>query len=53
MCDKREAELTIGTIPVWRKIGYGMGEMGSQFSWAMVSSYLTIYYTANFAKKLH
>ena len=45
MCDKREAELTIGTIPVWRKIGYGMGEMGSQFSWAMVSSYLTIYYT--------
>lgn len=45
MCDKREAELTIGTIPVWRKMGYGMGEMGSQFSWAMVSSYLTIYYT--------
>lgn len=45
MCDKREAELATGTIPVWRKIGYGMGEMGSQFSWAMVSSYLTIYYT--------
>lgn len=45
MCDKREAELALSTIPVWRKIGYGMGEMGSQFSWAMVSSYLTIYYT--------
>lgn len=41
----REAELTSGTISVWRKLGYGMGEMGSQFSWAMVSSYLTLYYT--------
>lgn len=45
MKNTREAELALRPIPVWRKIGYGMGEMGSQFSWTMVSSYLTIYYT--------
>lgn len=32
-------------IPVRNKIGYGMGEMGAQFSWTLVSSYLTVYYT--------
>ena len=41
----REAEPARPDMPVWKKIGYGMGEMGSQFSWTMVSSYLTIYYT--------
>lgn len=33
------------TLSVWRKIGYGMGEAGSQFSWTLISSYLTVYYT--------
>ncbi len=32
-------------ISVWKKIGYGMGEAGSQFSWTLISSYLTVYYT--------
>ena len=41
----REAEPARPDMPVWKKIGYGIGEMGSQFSWTMVSSYLTIYYT--------
>lgn len=30
----------------WRtKVAYGFGEVGSQFSWGMVSSYLTVFYT--------
>lgn len=33
------------TLSVWRKIGYGMGEAGSQFSCTLISSYLTVYYT--------
>lgn len=32
-------------LSFWRKVGYGMGEAGTQFSWTMISSYLTIYYT--------
>lgn len=32
-------------ISVWRKIGYSFGEIGSQFSWCLISSYLTVYYT--------
>ncbi len=32
-------------IPILRKMGYGLGEAGSQFSWTLVSSYLTIFYT--------
>lgn len=32
-------------LSVWQKIGYGMGEAGSQFSWSLTSSYLTIFYT--------
>ena len=32
-------------IPIKNKIGYGMGEAGSQLSWALVSSYLSVYYT--------
>lgn len=27
------------------KIAYGFGEVGSQFSWGMISSYLTLFYT--------
>ena len=30
---------------VLRKIGYGMGEAGSQLSWTLISSYLTVYYS--------
>ncbi len=29
----------------YTKAAYGFGEVGSQFSWGMVSSYLTIFYT--------
>lgn len=32
-------------ISLWRKIGYGLGESGSQFSFAMISSYLIVFYT--------
>ena len=32
-------------IPFWNKVGYGMGEVGCQLSFTMVSSYLTIFYT--------
>lgn len=28
-----------------RKISYGMGEAGSQLSWTLISSYLTVYYS--------
>lgn len=37
---EKEHKLTIR-----EKIGYGLGEAGSQFSWTLVSSYLTVYYT--------
>ena len=30
----------------WRSIiGYGFGEAGTQFSWTLISNYLTVYYT--------
>ena len=32
-------------LSVWKKIGYGFGEAGSQLSWTLVSSYLTVFYT--------
>lgn len=32
-------------LPLLKKIGYGFGECGSQFSWTLVSSYLTVFYT--------
>ena len=32
-------------LPVLKKIGYGFGECGSQLSWTLVSSYLTVFYT--------
>lgn len=34
-----------GALPIWNKLGYGMGEMGAQLSWMLISSYLTVYYT--------
>lgn len=34
-----------GNLTMMQKIGYGMGEAGSQFSWTLISSYLTLYYT--------
>lgn len=33
------------SLSVWNKLGYGMGEAGSQFIWSRISSYLTLYYT--------
>lgn len=32
-------------IPFWNKVGYGMGEVGSQLSFTLVSTYLMVYYT--------
>ena len=32
-------------LSVWKKIGYSFGEIGSQCSWCLISSYLTVYYT--------
>lgn len=32
-------------LPLLKKIGYGFGECGSQFSWTLVSSYLSVFYT--------
>lgn len=32
-------------LPLRTKIGYSFGEAGSQCSWALISSYLTIFYT--------
>ena len=32
-------------LSIWTKIGYSFGEIGSQCSWTLISSYLTIYYT--------
>lgn len=34
-----------GKISFWRKVGYGFGEAGSQFSFTLVSTYLTVFYT--------
>ena len=35
-----DKKMSMGTI-----IGYGMGEAGTQFSWALISSYLTVFYS--------
>lgn len=32
-------------IPFLKKVGYGFGEAGSQFSFTLVSTYLTVFYT--------
>ena len=32
-------------LPVLTKIGYSFGEIGSQCSWTLISSYLTVFYT--------
>lgn len=34
-----------GKISIIKRIGYGLGETGSQLSWTMISSYLTVFYT--------
>ncbi|MCI6997353.1 MAG: glycoside-pentoside-hexuronide (GPH):cation symporter [Eubacterium sp.] len=41
----QEVKSTSVKLPVWKKIGYGFGELGSQCSWTLVSSYLTVFYT--------
>ena len=41
-----EAALDVNKkLPVWKKIGYSFGEIGSQCSWTLISSYLTVFYT--------
>ncbi len=32
-------------LPMWRKIGYGLGESASGLSFTMISSYLTVFYS--------
>lgn len=32
-------------LPIRTKIGYSFGEIGSQCSWTLISSYLTVFYT--------
>lgn len=32
-------------LPMWRKIGYGLGESASGMSFVMISNYLTVYYS--------
>ena len=41
----KQHEESSGKLSKLQKIGYGMGEAGSQFSWTLISSYLTLYYT--------
>lgn len=43
--NENEANNTAVKLPLWRKIGYGFGELGSQCSWTLISSYLTVFYT--------
>lgn len=38
-------DATAVKLPFLKKVGYGFGECGSQFSWTLVSSYLTVFYT--------
>ena len=39
-----EAALDVNKkLPVWKKIGYSFGEIGSQCSWTLISSYLTVF----------
>ena len=50
MCDNTNATAQSGAtaekkLSVWTKIGYSFGEIGSQCSWTLISSYLTVYYT--------
>ncbi len=32
-------------MPLWRKIGYGIGDLGSNFCWTFVASFVLIYFT--------
>lgn len=43
--NEHEVKSTSVKLPLWRKIGYGFGELGSQCSWTLISSYLTVFYT--------
>jgi len=33
------------SLPLWRKIGYGVGDMGSNFCWTLVASFIMLYCT--------
>lgn len=45
MSERIKTDVTAVKVPFLRKVGYGFGECGSQFSWTLVSSYLTVFYT--------
>ena len=45
MSDVAKKDLTAVRLSAIKKIGYGFGEAGSQLSWTLVSSYLTVFYT--------
>jgi len=34
-----------GRLPIWRRICYGMTDVGGNFTFSMISSYLTVFYT--------
>lgn len=38
-------EIVNKKLPIRTKIGYSFGEIGSQCSWTLISSYLTVFYT--------
>ena len=43
--DCREFKNEEDKLSLFRKAAYGLGEAGSQFSWTLISSYITVYYT--------
>ncbi len=43
--DCRKQKTEEDKLTFFRKAAYGLGEAGSQFSWTLISSYLTVYYT--------
>lgn len=46
MSENKNTSLDVNKkLPILTKIGYGFGEVGSQCSWTLISSYLTVFYT--------
>lgn len=33
------------SLPLWRKLGYGIGDAGGNYAWSVVSSFILIYFT--------
>ena len=38
-------ELDEGRLPIWRRVCYGFTDAGGNFTFSMISSYLTVFYT--------